>query len=87
MKIFAKEDLNKDGKITPSEWAKLNPDSPVSLFEKRDTNGDGVVQIGEFHRYVDSSGLMADLLDQLDRDDDNLLTPSEIQEAQATVNR
>ena len=85
--IFKKEDLNKDGRVTTNEWTKVNPDSPVSLFKKRDTNRDGVVEMGEFHRYVDSSKLMDEFLDELDRDDDNLLSPTEIKAAEAAATR
>ncbi|MGC6465456.1 MAG: hypothetical protein ACON5N_07720 [Akkermansiaceae bacterium] len=83
--IFEKEDKNKDGKVTKTEWANLNPESPDSFFEARDTNGNKVVELEEFHRYVDSSGLLDPLLDELDLDDDDIISIAEAYEAQAST--
>lgn len=42
-RLFANFDLNADGKVTPEEFAK----APAPLFDKADTNHDGVVSKAE----------------------------------------
>lgn len=77
--IFEKEDKNKDGNVTASEWAIDNPDCPLAIFKVRDTNKDGVVKLDEFQNYADSSGLFDDFLAGVDLDKNDDITPSEAQ--------
>jgi hypothetical protein len=54
-KFFAKADKNKDGKVTPQEFAGIVKDQEKATkrFARIDTNQDGVASLDEFKAFYD----------------------------------
>ncbi len=77
--IFARLDKDKNGSLSPQEFAGLiavPPADPAPFMQRMDLNKDGIVTLVE-HRTV-----MLGTFDALDVDKDGIVTPAEMQAGQ-----
>lgn len=72
--LHGSDDANGDGKVTLDEWKAANPTKKSSEFRKRDSNGNGIVTIGEFETYVARNGTFDKVLHELDADGDGVVS-------------
>ena len=77
--IFARLDKDKNGSLSPEEFAGLvavPPVDPTAFMQRMDLNKDGIVTLVE-HRTV-----MLATFDAIDTDKDGVVTPAEMQASQ-----
>lgn len=83
--VFAHFDSGKTGKVTKEDYQKVNPDKPISEFNKVDRNGDGVITKSESDAAFDKEGSMKKLFKKIDTDGSGTLSPSEIKVFKAAM--
>ena len=79
-RIFTELDKDKNGSLSPDEFAQLvanpPPVDPTPFMQRMDLNKDGVVTLVE-HRTV-----LLQTFDEIDADKDGVVTPAEMQASQ-----
>ena len=76
--IFDSRDSNHDGKMTKEEWAGGDR-ARLAQFNKRDTDGDGIVAKEEAIAYGSRRGLSKEIMAEADKNHDGFLDRAEVQ--------
>ena len=74
---FAKADLNKDGKLSPTEWWPDTDAEQRAMFNKRDTNKDGFVSLAEALAWGRANKGWGDIMKEADTNGDGFISPAE----------